>query len=186
MEQWRLIHFYIFFLGSSRVELCGIVFRSINTKVNLFSYVISYLVGVCQCLHSICRLLVCSSGLSCKHFPVGLFAVMLLSASQISARLHYTSGCQLSPSPHPPLSRFWLRHTGVPTLPKGGGGLTVYQPCQCPTLTQWLSERNVCGVQWHPPGKMTLNSLPAEPTDLCQDPIVKSNEHSSHILAAQN
>lgn len=32
--------------------------------------------------------------------------------------------------------------------------------------------RNVCHMQWHPPGKMTLNLLPAEPTDLCQGPIV--------------
>lgn len=33
-------------------------------------------------------------------------------------------------------------------------------------------------MQWHPPGKMTLKLLPAEPTDLCQGPIVISNERS--------
>lgn len=31
---------------------------------------------------------------------------------------------------------------------------------------------------------MTLNFLPAEPTDLCQGPIVISNKPSSHILTA--
>lgn len=68
-----------------------------------------------------------------------------------------------------------------------GGGSRHVQAVPMPYFDSVsVRDENVCHVQWHPPGKMTLNFLPAEPTDLCQGPIVISNEHSSHILAARN
>lgn len=41
---------------------------------------------------------------------------------------------------------------------------------------------NMCPARRPPPGCAALNSLPAEPTDLCQAPIVASNERCLRIL----